>query len=97
MWFPQSLPRTVRTATDTASNVANRRAITLDALNAFQAQQACANETFARFDAAVTRAIIAEPHTPEQAEAVEALRPLAVELDTVNERCVLANPIPGGP
>ena len=86
-----------KTATETASGLANRRAITLDALQAFQAQQACANVTFARFDAAVTRAIIAEPRSAEQAEAVEALRPLAAELDSVNERCVLANPIPDGP
>lgn len=86
-----------KTATETASGLANRRAITLDALQAFQAQQACANVTFARFDAAVTRAIIAERGSPEQAEAIEALRPLAVELDNVNERCVLANPIPQGP
>lgn len=86
-----------KTAIDTASNVANRRAITIDGLKAFQAQQACANVTFARFDAAVTRAIIAEPRSAEQAEAVEALRPLAAELDSVNERCVLANPIPEGP
>lgn len=86
-----------KTATETASGLANRRAITLDALQAFQAQQACANVTFARFDAAVTRAIIAERGSPEQTEAIEALRPLAVELDSVNERCVLANPIPDGP
>lgn len=86
-----------KTATETASGLANRRAITLDALQAFQAQQACANVTFARFDAAVTRAIIAEPRSEEQAEAVEALRPLVAELDSVNERCVLANPIPDGP
>jgi len=86
-----------KTATETAAGLANRRAITLDALQAFQAQQACANVTFARFDAAVTRAIIAERGSPEQTEAIEALRPLAVELDSVNERCVLANPIPDGP
>jgi hypothetical protein len=85
---------TANQATDAVNRLTDRRAVTVDALNAYQRQRECENETFGRFDGAVADVILAEPRSVEQAAAIERLAPIREDLRAIKQRCIDPNPLP---
>lgn len=70
---------------DNTSAILSRRAVNIEALNAFQVQLTCENETLAAFAAALT-----DPNSPERAVTLNTQRD---QLRTMKARCVDPNPI----
>jgi hypothetical protein len=81
-------------AVDTADRLSSRRALTADALIAYQAQTECENETFASFDAAVLDVLLTERGSTDQKAALDRLVPVRDDLRTIRQRCIETHPIP---
>jgi hypothetical protein len=84
-------------AARSVEDISNRRSVTIDALHNDAARQECVDRTEVKWMQTLTEALLMPPDTPEQAQAVEKLRPIAGELATVDERCYDENPVPTAP
>jgi hypothetical protein len=73
--------------------LANRRPLTADALGAFQRQSKCADLAKVEWMATLSNALLQPPDSPEQAQAIEKLRPVLADLETVAQRCYDENPV----
>lgn len=77
-------------------DLTSRRNVTVDALSVSADQQSCVNRTTAEWQLGITRALLADPRSPEQAAAIEAMRPIAEALETIEQRCFADQPVEPG-
>jgi hypothetical protein len=73
---------------------AARRSATIDALGTDAARQECVDRTTVAWMETLTEALLQPPDSPEQAQAVQKLAPIAQDLSTIDERCYDEHPLP---
>lgn len=93
----QRVAESVEDVTASVEEISNRRSVTIDALAASAEQNECTDRVKVEWMLALTYALLEEPDSVAQQDAVQRLRPVARDLETVPERCYADNPIPVQP